>query len=196
MRINPVSRRTLLLSVLLSCGIVAWADELERIVALIIPPPQWLDQLGQFLRVEDPLSLTLIFIGAVPWQLSQRRFFFVDFFSRSLKTVEGCDAAVLVGESVFRCCPPHPLLGRSDLSSGCYHGIFSMDYKLHFPQYDFARNKQRYCIQFCELGRFFRGVVYLERPCFSTNSCNWHYHDNYRFQAAQQNFNTGPRELT
>ena len=102
LRINPVSRRTLLLSVLLSCGIVAWADELERIVALIIPPPQWLDQLGQFLRVEDPLSLTLIFIGAVPLAAFSEEVLFRGFLQQVLeKQWKDVTRAVLVGSLFF-----------------------------------------------------------------------------------------------
>jgi membrane protease YdiL (CAAX protease family) len=102
LRINPVSKRTLLLSALISCGIVVWADELERIIALIIPPPQWLDQLGQFLAVDNPLSLTLIFIGAVPLAAFSEEVLFRGFLQQVLeKQWQDVTRAVLVGSLFF-----------------------------------------------------------------------------------------------
>ncbi|HHZ98329.1 MAG TPA: CPBP family intramembrane metalloprotease [Candidatus Marinimicrobia bacterium] len=102
LRINPVSKRTLLLSALISCGIVVWADELERIIALIIPPPQWLDQLGQFLAVDNPLSLTLIFIGTVPLAAFSEEVLFRGFLQQVLeKQWQDVTRAVLVGSLFF-----------------------------------------------------------------------------------------------
>lgn len=101
-RLNRISRRTVLFSVVISIGVVILADELERLIALIIPPPQWIEQLGQFLSVDNPLALTLVFIGAVPMAAFSEEILFRGFLQQVLeKQWQDVTRAVLVGSLFF-----------------------------------------------------------------------------------------------
>lgn len=62
LRINSVPTATLGITVIFSLGVVVWADEVDRLISSVFPPPEWLPQL---LRADDSLSLLLIFLGAV-----------------------------------------------------------------------------------------------------------------------------------
>ncbi|MEE9166632.1 MAG: type II CAAX endopeptidase family protein [Candidatus Neomarinimicrobiota bacterium] len=62
LRINAVPATTLGITVIFSLGVVVWADEVDRLITSVFPPPDWLPQL---LRADDPVSLLLIFLGAV-----------------------------------------------------------------------------------------------------------------------------------
>ena len=102
LRFNKVPKQTLLFSVVISLGVVVLADELERLIAQIIPPPQWLDQLGQFLAVDDPLALTLVFLGAVPLAAFCEEILFRGFLQQVLeKQWQDVTRAVLVGSLFF-----------------------------------------------------------------------------------------------
>ena len=102
LRFNRVSKHTLLFSVFISLGVVVLADELERLIAVIIPPPQWLDQLGQFLSVDDPLALGLVFLGAVPLAAFSEEILFRGFLQQVLeKQWQDVTKAVLVGSLFF-----------------------------------------------------------------------------------------------
>ena len=102
LRFNRVSRHTLLLSFVFSLGVVVLVDELDRLIALIMPPPQWFDQLGQFLSVDDPLTLGLVFLGAVPLAAFSEEILFRGFLQQVLeKQWEDVTKAVLMGSLFF-----------------------------------------------------------------------------------------------
>lgn len=65
LRINPVPRTIIKATVILSLGIIILADEFDRIVALIIPPPDWMEKIGQSMSEGSTMTLFLLFIGAV-----------------------------------------------------------------------------------------------------------------------------------
>jgi membrane protease YdiL (CAAX protease family) len=65
LRLNPVPISILLLTVIISIGVTVLADELDRLLEFIIPPPDWVYELMQTMRGEDTVSRFLLFIGVV-----------------------------------------------------------------------------------------------------------------------------------
>ena len=64
-RFNAVSATTLKTTAFFSLGVIVWADEIDRLISSIIPTPEWLPEVLESLRTDDPLSLFLTFLGTV-----------------------------------------------------------------------------------------------------------------------------------
>jgi|TARA_B100000315_G_scaffold259181_1_gene314068 membrane protease YdiL (CAAX protease family) len=65
LRLKSVPYPVLSATFILSIGIVFWADELDRLVAIILPPPDWITASVQNLQADGILSFFLLLIGAV-----------------------------------------------------------------------------------------------------------------------------------
>lgn len=158
LRINPVSRRTLGFTVLISLGIVVWADELERIIALIIPPPEWLDQLSRFLSVDDPLSLTLIFVGAVPLAAFSEEILFRGFLQQVLETQwQDVTRAVLVASLFFAFVHFIPYWAIQIYLLGVVMGYLAWSTNSVFPSMILHGINNSVAFSFANWGEFFEG---------------------------------------
>jgi len=65
-RLNPISKYSLINSFLISFGIVFISDEIDRLIGIIIPPPEILNNINSTMSIDNPIALLLIFISAVP----------------------------------------------------------------------------------------------------------------------------------
>jgi len=65
-RLNSISKFDITNSIMLSIGIVFFSDEIDRLIGIIIPPPNILNNINSSLSINNPLALILIFISAVP----------------------------------------------------------------------------------------------------------------------------------
>ena len=102
LRFNKINVRIIFVSILLSIGVVIISDELERIISLIFSPPEWLDEFGHFLSVDDPIILILIFLGAVPLAAICEEILFRGFLQQVLeKGWQDVTRAVLLGSLFF-----------------------------------------------------------------------------------------------
>ncbi|MFQ6675538.1 MAG: lysostaphin resistance A-like protein [Fidelibacterota bacterium] len=86
LRIHSVPPVTLALTALFSLGIAVWADEIDRLIALLIPPPEWVKEIMETIRAEDPLSLILLFLGAVLFAAVAEESLFRGFLQQTLET--------------------------------------------------------------------------------------------------------------
>ena len=65
-RLNPISKYNLIHSLLISFGIVFISDEIDRLLGIIIPPPDILNNINSTMSIDNPIALLLIFVSAVP----------------------------------------------------------------------------------------------------------------------------------
>lgn len=101
-RFKQINRQMFFISIIISIGLVILIDEFERLIALVIPPPEWIDQLGKFLSVEDPIALTLVFLGAVPLAAFSEEILFRGFLQQILeKHWKDVTRAILIGSLFF-----------------------------------------------------------------------------------------------
>tara|TARA_B100000029_G_scaffold461611_1_gene493520 strand:+ start:820 stop:1617 length:798 start_codon:yes stop_codon:yes gene_type:complete len=102
LRFNKINIRMIILSTLLSIGVIIIADEIERLISLIIPPPEWLNQLSHFLSVDDSFALILIFFAVVPLAAICEEVLFRGFLQQILEKHWGdVTRAILIGSLFF-----------------------------------------------------------------------------------------------
>ncbi|MFQ6616256.1 MAG: lysostaphin resistance A-like protein [Fidelibacterota bacterium] len=102
LRIRPVPRATLGLTALFSLGVAVWADEMDRLIALVIPPPDWVRQIMETIQAEDPVSLVLLFFGAVLFAAVAEESLFRGFLQQTLeKHWKDVTRAVLITSLFF-----------------------------------------------------------------------------------------------
>ena len=63
LRLNPVNKHTLLFSFLFSLGIIILSDEVDRIIQIFFPAPDYIINMDNLLKPESPLALFLLFIA-------------------------------------------------------------------------------------------------------------------------------------
>jgi len=64
-RLKPISSSVIQATIILSFGITFVVDELDRLIGIILPPPDfYLDLIGN-VRMENPLALFILFLGGV-----------------------------------------------------------------------------------------------------------------------------------
>lgn len=64
-RIRPVSRLTLLWSLLIGLGIAVVGDELDRVISVLIPAPEFIAEFAQTMLITGPLDFVLLVVGSV-----------------------------------------------------------------------------------------------------------------------------------
>ncbi|MFQ6673743.1 MAG: lysostaphin resistance A-like protein [Fidelibacterota bacterium] len=102
LRINSVPLSTVGVTALFSLGVAVWADEIDRIITLLIPPPDWVRDIMQTVRGEDPMSLVLLFCGAVIFAAVAEESLFRGFLQQTLeKHWKDVTRAVLVTSLFF-----------------------------------------------------------------------------------------------
>lgn len=102
LRIHSVPRATLGLTLLFSLGIAVWADEIDRLIALLIPPPEWVREIMETIRADDPVSLVLLFCGAVLFAAVAEESLFRGFLQQTLeKHWKDVTRAVLITSLFF-----------------------------------------------------------------------------------------------
>lgn len=102
LRIHSVPAGMLGLTVLFSLGIAVWADEIDRLIALLIPPPDWVRQIMETVRADDPVSLVLLFCGAVLFAAVAEESLFRGFLQQTLeKHWKDVTRAVLITSLFF-----------------------------------------------------------------------------------------------
>ena len=62
-RLNPISSQILLYTVLFSLGLIIISDELDRIMQVFIPAPDYITDLDQLLRPDTIMGFILLFIA-------------------------------------------------------------------------------------------------------------------------------------
>jgi len=62
-RINPVSFQVLIYTVLFSFGLIILSDELDRVMQIFIPAPEYITDLNKLLKPETFLGFVLLFIA-------------------------------------------------------------------------------------------------------------------------------------
>lgn len=63
LRLNPISSFTVLMSVLFSIGLIILSDELDKIVQIFIPAPEYIVDLNGLLRPDTMLGFILLFVA-------------------------------------------------------------------------------------------------------------------------------------
>lgn len=102
LRLRSVPATTLGVTALLSLGVVVWADEIDRLLSFVLPPPEWLPQMLQALKATGPLSLLIIFLGAVLLSAVAEEILFRGFLQRVLeKHFKDVTRAVLMTSLFF-----------------------------------------------------------------------------------------------
>ena len=65
LRINPVSKEIIFYSISISIGLTLISDEIDRIIQIFIPPPDYILDLSGALQPETTLGFILLFIAVV-----------------------------------------------------------------------------------------------------------------------------------
>jgi len=101
-RLKPISSSVVQATIILSIGITFVVDELDRIIGIILPPPDfYLDLLGN-VRMENPLALFILFVGGVAVAAIVEEMIFRGFLQQLLEKIWGdVTKAVLVTALFF-----------------------------------------------------------------------------------------------
>jgi membrane protease YdiL (CAAX protease family) len=101
-RLKPISSSVIQATIILSIGITFVVDELDRIIGIILPPPDfYLDLLGN-VRMENPLALFILFVGGVAVAAIVEEMIFRGFLQQLLEKIWGdVTKAVLVTALFF-----------------------------------------------------------------------------------------------
>lgn len=101
-RLKPISRQALVAAVGLAIGIIIWVDELDRLLSLVIVPPDYLEQLAGQMRFEGTLLSALLWITIVFIAPIGEELLFRGFLQRFLERTWGdVTRAILVTSMVF-----------------------------------------------------------------------------------------------
>ena len=65
LRLHPVSKNTLLSTIYFSIGLTVFSDELDRIIQMIIPQPEYINELSSTLQPETVTGFVLLFMAIV-----------------------------------------------------------------------------------------------------------------------------------
>ncbi|MFQ6608822.1 MAG: lysostaphin resistance A-like protein [Fidelibacterota bacterium] len=64
-RIKPITSPVLQATIILSIGVTVIVDELDRIIGILLPPPDFYLELMENVRMENPIALFILFLGGV-----------------------------------------------------------------------------------------------------------------------------------
>lgn len=64
-RIRPISQLSILWSFLIGLGIALIGDELDRVISVLIPAPEFIAEFAQTMRITGPLDFILLVFGTV-----------------------------------------------------------------------------------------------------------------------------------
>ncbi len=95
-RLNPIPGRVVVLSLLTGIGLTVVGDELDRLINMIIPIPEWLLEQMQPLQAENNLDWALIITGAVVIAAVAEEALFRGFFQVTLERKGDATRAVLL----------------------------------------------------------------------------------------------------
>ncbi len=134
LRLNAVSRNTLLASLPIGIGIIILVDEFDRLVSIVIPPPDSLLQMAADLKFDGTFAalllwLTIVFVAPLGEEL-----LFRGFLQRSLeKHWKDITRAVLVTSMVFAMVHLNPFWIIQIYVLGVLLGYLSWKTKSVFP---------------------------------------------------------------
>ena len=101
-RLNSISKNNLINSFLISFGIVFISDEIDRLIGIIIPPPDILNNINSTMSIDNPIALFLLFISAVPIASFAEEIMFRGYLQQILeKEWENITKAVLISSLFF-----------------------------------------------------------------------------------------------
>lgn len=86
LRLNPISKNVAGLSVLLSVGLIILSDELDRLVQVFLPAPEYILDLNGLLQPETTLGFILLFIAVGVIAPLGEELLFRGFFQQFLET--------------------------------------------------------------------------------------------------------------
>ncbi|MHB2149887.1 CPBP family intramembrane glutamic endopeptidase [Calditrichota bacterium LG25] len=95
-RLKPVPAQIIYLSVVNAIGLTIIGDELDRIVQLIVPTPEWLTEMLKPLRVQSGAEWLQVLLGAVFIAAVAEEFLFRGFLQISLEKKGDVTRAVLL----------------------------------------------------------------------------------------------------
>lgn len=85
LRINTVPPITLGMTAIFSMGVVVLADEVDRLISFVLPPPDWLHGVLESFQADNLVSLLLIFLGTVLLSAVVEEILFRGFLQRILE---------------------------------------------------------------------------------------------------------------
>jgi len=101
-RLKPISLPVLQATTILSIGITFIVDELDRIIGIILPPPDFYLDLIENVRMENPLALFILFLGGVAVAAVVEEMIFRGFLQQHLERIwKDITKAVLVTALFF-----------------------------------------------------------------------------------------------
>ena len=85
LRINPISKETLVFSIMLSLGVIILSDELDRMIQSFFPAPEYIVDLNGLLRPDTLLGFILLFIAVAIVAPIGEELLFRGFFQQALE---------------------------------------------------------------------------------------------------------------
>lgn len=102
LRLNPVSKKVLFASLPIALGIIILIDEFDRLISLIIPPPESLLQISTQLKYDGTFSAFLLWLTIIIIAPLGEELVFRGFLQRSLeKSWKDVTKAILIASMVF-----------------------------------------------------------------------------------------------
>ena len=102
LRIKPVKKETLVLTFFLSIGIIILSDELDRLIQIIIPAPDYILDLGGLLKPESLTDFLMLFIAVGIIAPFGEELLFRGFFQQILeKNWKDITRAILITALIF-----------------------------------------------------------------------------------------------
>jgi membrane protease YdiL (CAAX protease family) len=99
-RWNPVNRHVVLIAIVIGFAMTIVGDELDRLINIILTPPEFLEQLEASLKINSSLDLILLFIGTVIIASLVEESVFRGFLQVTLENYQNVTKAVIYS-SVF-----------------------------------------------------------------------------------------------
>jgi len=95
-RLNPVSNDIIFLSILIGLTIGPLSDELDRLIQIIIPLPQWFIEQLTFMQANSATDWILLFLGVVALAAISEEFVFRGFLQVTLERKGDVTRAVIL----------------------------------------------------------------------------------------------------
>ena len=95
-RLNPVPSGMILWSLVVGLSLAVVGDELDRIVQIVIPSPEWLNEMLLPLKAKSTLDWVKVILGAVLIAAFSEEFLFRGFLQKSLEIKGDVTRAVLL----------------------------------------------------------------------------------------------------
>ncbi|MBN2424398.1 MAG: CPBP family intramembrane metalloprotease [Calditrichaceae bacterium] len=124
-RLNPVPYETLIISVLFGLSLSVLGDELDRLIALIIPVPDWLKEQLKPLEATNFIEWTLVILGAVIVASVSEEGLFRGFFQVTLEKKGDVTRAVTLSAITWTLVHANPYWAIQIFVTGVFIGFLS-----------------------------------------------------------------------